>query len=870
MHSLLRLCRLWQLLMLLLAPALTLAGGLNAQVNPVNGLPALSLRGASVMTSDYVFWGQAWRWSRVNLKATRTETLSYEFKGSIPDLGINLQGQMQPSNTANATPNTRLGWEWVLQADSARQNVIGGGISFRFNLGAARTYLGTPEVLPGGKGWRWGTPSSGRVEMRFEPAPASVYVEPNSGGAEIRVMFYKDQIRAGQIPLKAELSVSNGAQISPALKETLAPVSTQWASARRIYEGDWPVDMSFLNAADKPAGKSGFVRAQGENLLRGDGSPVRFWGTNLTSYALFQTPRAQVLEQAKRLAAMGYNLVRLHHHDSTWVQPNIFGNKSTNTTQIDENSAQKIDWWIKCLKEEGIYIWLDLNVGRHFTPADKIDGFDEIAKGQGRASSSGYAYVNPSIQARMAQFAQDYLTRRNTETGLRAVDDPAIAFVQLTNENDVTQHFGNSLLPDKQVPWHSERYMDAAKRFAQAKDLPADKVWRSWEHGPSKIFLNDLEQRFNASMTKQLRALGLKALISTTSTWGGAPVSSLPALSTGDVVDIHSYGDENWLLRDPAIAPNFMHWLHAGKVAGKPSTVSEWNVEAKEALDRQAAMIYAAGSASHQQVAAMLHFADSQGNFGWRGQSSPWESYADPLMALTLPQAALIFRRGLVAPARTHYLWAPSADALYNEAASPPLTAALRTAGELGRLSVALPATPALPWLRASPRLVGDKVLSSAASLLPANANQVVSDTGQLSRNWQNGTAMIKAPQAQALLGWTQHPENWDSGDLSAQLSTPLASVVAVSLDEQPLASSQDVLLVVCGRAETLNGQLPYQVETVAGTVRLRAEQARNVLAVRTDGSRQQFKAQPEKGWITLKLDQIPGDGALLLRLRGR
>src|SRR5690606_28091340 len=131
-----------------------------------------------------------------------------------------------------------------------------------------------------------------------------------------------------------------------------------------------------------------------------DGSIARFWGTNITAYAIFHTPREMVRVQAKRLAALGFNLVRLHHHDSIWVNPNIFGDEDLNHShRIDPGAIDKIDWWIKCLKDEGIYTWLDLHVGRHVKPGDNIIAFDEISTDGKSANIQGYNYVNGSIQA---------------------------------------------------------------------------------------------------------------------------------------------------------------------------------------------------------------------------------------------------------------------------------------------------------------------------------------------------------------------------------------------------------------------------------------------------------------------------------------
>ena len=131
----------------------------------------------------------------------------------------------------------------------------------------------------------------------------------------------------------------------------------------------------------------------------------------------------------------------------------------------------------------------------------------------------------------MKSFNEAYLNHRNTFNGLAYKDDPGIMALLLTNENDVTFHFGNALLPDQKVPGHDAHLYGEAAAFAAEFGLPKDKIWRSWVQGPSKLFLNDLEHRFDARMIKQLRELGVKVPIVTTSTWGSDPLSSLPALT---------------------------------------------------------------------------------------------------------------------------------------------------------------------------------------------------------------------------------------------------------------------------------------------------------------------------------------------------
>ena len=323
---------------------------------------------------------------------------------------------------------------------------------------------------------------------------------------------------------------------------------------------DWqtsPVDLSFLNKQERPAGKHGFLKTNGDQLIFEDGTVAKFWGTNIAAYSIFQTPNDMIKAQAKRLSALGFNLVRLHHHDSLWVNPNIFGDQKINNTKaIDKDSIEKIDWWIKCLKDEGIYVWLDLHVDRALKNGDNISAFEEIKKGQPTAGLKGYNYVNNSIQRAMREFNAAYLNHINQYTHTKYVDEPAIAAVLITNENDLTQHYGNALLPDKNVPQHHKLFMSEATVFSKATNLSVNEITRTWEHGPSKLFLNNLEYKFNREMIIHLRQLGLKVPIVTTSSWGDDPLSSLPALTSGDIIDVHAYQKYDALKSNPLFTCN--------------------------------------------------------------------------------------------------------------------------------------------------------------------------------------------------------------------------------------------------------------------------------------------------------------------------
>lgn len=71
---------------------------------------------------------------------------------------------------------------------------------------------------------------------------------------------------------------------------------------------DAPIDLSFLYAGERPAGRHGFLRVAGDVFEFEDGTPGRFWGTCFNSGANF--PRHAESERlAERLEKFGVNLV---------------------------------------------------------------------------------------------------------------------------------------------------------------------------------------------------------------------------------------------------------------------------------------------------------------------------------------------------------------------------------------------------------------------------------------------------------------------------------------------------------------------------------------------------------------------------------
>jgi hypothetical protein len=794
------------------------AAPLTASVNEREGLPSLSLGGGSAMFSRFDFWEKNWNWAGLTTRFKLVAPFQYEISARDQQLKFDLTGRItKPSNH-------QLVWVFDLNATATTADAIGGGIIFHFDLDNFGSRFGEPELLPDNRGWSWGRPRGPHVEMRFDPPVATVYFEQGQK-SEIRAFFYKDAVPQGRRSFVATLTISNDAVIIPTVAERFG---LENESAWPVNVLDWtraPVDLSFLNAPEKPAGKHGFLNVAKDRMVFADGTPARFWGTNVGAYSLFSTlSHEAVKRQARRLSELGFNLVRLHHIDSDWVRPNVFINGASNTQKLDDASLDRLDWWIKCLEDEGIYIWFDLHDGRQLKSGDRIDDFAEISKGKPAADLMGYNYVNTSIQEAMQRFNESYVNHVNRYVGLRYKDDPAVIAVLVTNENDVTYHFGNALLPDKNVPHETALYMAQAEAFAAEKGLPKDETWRSWEQGSSKLFLNDLEHKFNVKMIGQLRSLGVKSPIVTTSTWGGNPLSSLPSLTDGDIVDAHSYADVGALEANPLYTPNLIDWIAAAQIIDHPLSVTEWNADPFPVPDRHVLPLYVAGAADFQGWGALMQFAYSQEPLDHPGKVGNWEASTDPALIATLPAAALLYRRHDVQEARTSYVFAPSSEQLFDHLISPGNAIALRTAAEKGKLRIALPAVRELPWLKASQIPQNAKVITDPQqALIASNADEAISDTGELRRNWEQGTNVIDTPRTQAAMGWIGG-KTISLSDVDVDVTTRNATVAVQSLDNDPIKTSAALMISLGARSVPDASDTTFRSEPVVGHLTIRAK----------------------------------------------
>jgi hypothetical protein len=335
-------------------------------------------------------------------------------------------------------------------------------------------------------------------------------------------------------------------------------------------------------------------------------------------------------------------------------------------------------------------------------------------------------------------------------------------------------------------------------------------------------------------------------------------LSSLPALTSGDIVDAHSYGGIGELEINPLYAPNMMHWIASAHVAGRPLTVSEWNAEPFPAPDRHSIPLFMAATARLQGWAAVMQYAYGQDPFSDTARAFNWNAFNDPALLATLPAAALLYRRGDAREASRIYAFSPSRQQLFYQRLSPKNAVALRTAAEQGKLVIVLPNVAELPWLKSGAPPAGAVIITDPyQSLIPADAVEVASSTGELRRNWNLGTYTIDTPNTQAAMGWIGG-KVIRLMDAEVAIGTRNATVAVQSLDGNPIRESHALMISVGARSvPQLVNQPPFYSEPVEGQLSIRAPRGLTLRARTPAGEDREVPNVPYKnGRYVVTLDR--------------
>ena len=170
-----------------------------------------------------------------------------------------------------------------------------------------------------------------------------------------------------------------------------------------------------------------------------NGSRVRFLGVNFAGDSPF-TPTNYTEGVAARLAKCGINCIRFHHMDASWAyNGGLLSYTSTSSTNFNATNLERLHFMVSRLKARGIYSDINLLVGRQYRFGDGLG--TEVTNGMDWKTAHALGFFYAPALALQKDYARKLLTPTNRFTGLSLAQDPAVAFVEILNENGIIQQW---------------------------------------------------------------------------------------------------------------------------------------------------------------------------------------------------------------------------------------------------------------------------------------------------------------------------------------------------------------------------------------------------------------------------------------------
>lgn len=261
------------------------------------------------------------------------------------------------------------------------------------------------------------------------------------------------------------------AQLPPPPAESgMADWAFPWAD-------DVPGVMSAADLNEKPAGKQGPITVKDGRFFAGP-NRIKFVGVNVCFAACFP-PKEKADAIAKRLAGYGVNIVRFHHMDMQTFPSGIFADRGME--KLSPEALDRLDYFVFALKQQGVYTNLNLHVSRWWSKtkgwpnADKLQSYDKQLD-----------IFHPDLIAANKQYARDLLTHVNPYTKTTYAAEPAVAAVEINNEDTLFLWGGEQGLADMPEPY-AGMLKKLWNEWLVKKYATRDKLAAAWAQGAEPI-----------------------------------------------------------------------------------------------------------------------------------------------------------------------------------------------------------------------------------------------------------------------------------------------------------------------------------------------------------------------------------------------
>lgn len=650
--------------------------------------------------------------------------------------------------------------------------------------------------------------------------------------------------------------------------------------------------MHFL--LDRVAGADGFVRIRDGHLVKPDGNRFRCWGVDLggwTPGSALLPPKGSAETYAATLARLGVNCVRLHFldlldsHESVSGQggaaPNgqplkeplsnrpegLIDGHRDDTKSFNAEQLDRLDYLVYQLKTHGIYVDLNLNVGRTYKQGDGVPDHAQIWV------AKGMTYFGPELIARQKEYARDLIRHINPYTKTNYADEPAVALVEMVNENSLTEFWMRNWLRGELEPGKPHYQLDLTPHY-KALLTAMYNDWLRTNRTPKQIealhrlsgvasgasvpllrrgefrtapkerfqaefdFLTHVESAFFADMDRYLRQdLGVKVPIITTNDHTFF-ISGLPLLrstSKFEMQDAHAYWQHpaiygrraTPMVDDPR--HSMVVKLARTAMAGKPFTVSEINEPYPNDYSGEMIPIIASYAAFQDWDGVFFYSFEPKLNGQWKPTIGDFFDLAqDPVKIAELPLGALIFLR--------HDIQAAQQTVIRTYSTEDMVESARASAASKPYFTPEFPLS--LPLQHGSRIACVD--CAPLAKLKGSDEDDILSDTGQL--RWHasgdhTGFVTAQSERTEVITGFAKSVlrHSGTTAHLQADIENDFATVAVSSLDGKALSQSDRMMVVATGFARNSGavwdarhamlskwGGAPTEIEPVTGWILLK------------------------------------------------
>jgi len=679
-----------------------------------------------------------------------------------------------------------------------------------------------------------------------------------------------------------------GAALS-ASAEYRACATGEWTRVdfRKDVKAGSALDFSFL--VEAPAGKYGRLKAVGDHFEfeRRPGVAQRFRGINLVGPACFPTG-AELETLLTRLVRLGYNSIRLIHHDGRCLSVT-----TNNVATVSE--TRNLDELFALAEKKGLYVTFDLHVSRPVLW--KTLGVDL----PGRCERDTFKRLVPLYRPAFdnwAAGARAILTRVNPLTGRRYADEPALACLSLINEGGWMLSWNpRKVEPVFRSLWDAWLTQYREKHPGAFPELGADGItgdlWQTEKSANSAAFAI-FEAEAEKSFMRRARAfladeLGCKVPL-TDQNWGPGHLPMAGTRATDfDYVDTHFYvshpyweAGRSWQLpcrfanHNPFYARSHrLPTVAFNRVWDKPFTLTEYALCAP-LPSRSASGLMIGSFAALQDWSGIWRFSYSHVHERMFTDEAPphyFDLAADPVACLSEYAAATLYLRGDLKPAQTACLALLDRDALEPSGPEAFRAPAEWTRGLMWKARVGCTRTP--------DGAKGAKVLPSAAVFGPAATNEVTAAPDpQIAFGATRATFTVVTPRTVG--GFVPAADvPLAAGPLSCTFTgRSQATVWLTALDTEPLVRSRRMLFVhltegqnegtvfadaTCRKLLAWSGRLLVRDGTCRVALAVENASALSVWALATDGTRlEEVPTRIEDGRLAFVASVRGGDSAHL------